>query len=264
MTLPVQSKLILDKLIESNDKKLIVKVPLRKLKGEKGDQGLQGETGPQGSKGDNGEQGIQGPKGDTGSQGAKGDTGAQGLKGDTGAQGLKGDTGAQGAKGDTGTQGAKGDTGTQGIQGPKGDTGTQGIQGPKGDTGTQGIQGNPGVDAVAIGAINVAIRSVNSLALTAFTVGTVTIPYNATITGWDITSDISGSCVVDFKVGSYSNFPTNSDLFSSNKPNLNSSLKNTIGGLNIAVSAGQLITCLLQSVTGNLKRIDVTLKITKS
>jgi hypothetical protein len=180
MTLPVQSKLILDKLTESNDKKLIVKVPLRKLKGEKGDQG---ETGP------------------------------------------------------------------QGIQG---------------ETGPQGIQGVPGVDGVSVGAINVAIRSVNSLALTPFTVGTITIPYNATITGWDITSDVSGSCVVDFKVGSYSNFPTNSDLFSSNKPNLNSSQKNTIGGLNIAVSAGQLITCLLLSVAGNLKRIDVTLKITKS
>lgn len=68
-------------------------VPIKALKGEKGDKGDPGE---------------QGPKGDAGEKGADGAQGHQGEKGPQGEQGPKGDPGEKGDKGDTGPKGDQG------------------------------------------------------------------------------------------------------------------------------------------------------------
>ena len=56
--------------------------------------------------------------------------------------------------------------------------------------------------------------------------GQVSVPANCTITGWVITSDVSGSAVVDVLRGTYAAFPTVSSIAGTAKPTLSSAQKN--------------------------------------
>jgi hypothetical protein len=115
------------------------------------------------------------------------------------------------------------------------------------------------------GAVLAQIRSLStSTTLSPFTVGSFTIPYNGTITGWTIFSDVSGSCSVDFLADDYASYPPTTSLFSGNNPTLTANVKNELLGLSIPVVAGDVLLCNLVSVSGSLSRIDVTLLITKS
>lgn len=115
------------------------------------------------------------------------------------------------------------------------------------------------------GSIVSSIRSLStSTTLSPFVVGAITIPYNGTITGWTIFSDVSGSCTVDFKSSSYGSYPPTASIFSGNAPNLVSAVKNQLTGLSIAVTQGDVLLCDLTAISGTMSRIDVTLLITKS
>jgi hypothetical protein len=115
------------------------------------------------------------------------------------------------------------------------------------------------------GAVVASIRSLStSTTLSPFTVGSFTIPYNGTITGWTIFSDVSGSCTVDFLSGSYASYPPTTSIFSGNAPNLVSDVKNELLSLSIPVVAGDVLLCNLTAISGTMSRIDVTLLITKS
>lgn len=115
------------------------------------------------------------------------------------------------------------------------------------------------------GSIVSSIRSLSaSTTLSPFVVGAITIPYNGTITGWTIFSDVSGSCTVDFKSGTYNAYPPSTSIFSGNAPNLVSNVKNQLTGLSIAVTQGNVLLCDLTAISGAMSRIDVTLLITKS
>ena len=115
------------------------------------------------------------------------------------------------------------------------------------------------------GAVVASIRSLStSTTLSPFTVGSFTIPYNGTITGWTIFSDVSGSCTVDFLSGSYVSYPPTTSIFSGNAPNLVSNVKNELLSLSIPVVAGDILLCNLTAISGTMSRIDVTLLITKS
>jgi hypothetical protein len=119
--------------------------------------------------------------------------------------------------------------------------------------------------AGTFGAIVASIRSLStSTTLSPFTVGNMTIPYNGTITGWTIFSDVPCTATVDFLADPYASYPPTTSLFSGNEPNLAADDKNELSPISIPVTQGDVIQCQLTSITGTVSRIDVTLLITKS
>lgn len=95
--------------------------------------------------------------------------------------------------------------------------------------------------------------------------GQISIPLACTLTGWVITSDVSGSAVVDVLRSTYSGFPSTSSIAGSAKPTLSSAQKNenlTLTGWgSTAISAGDIIQFNLNSVT-TVTRINITLNVT--
>lgn len=94
------------------------------------------------------------------------------------------------------------------------------------------------------------------------------IPYTCTITGYDITADASGSCVLDLWNDSYANFPpTVADtITASAKPTLNSAIKNTsttLTGWTTALAEGGYLLCNVDSASGSTI-INLTLSVTRT
>ena len=196
--------------------------------GAVGPQGPQGDQGITGSRGEAGAVGPQGPQGDAGpvgSQGEVGPEGKQGLVGEKGVAGPEGETGPIGSTGPIGPIGPEGEIGPIGPQGKQGQAGEPGIPGPPGEVGPagprgeQGLPGDAGVDfsdlfiddekntkdhVVFINAgsstgSGVLISSDEILTAEHVIRGQsqvlVTIPgrglVNATVTGWDVSRDLS-------------------------------------------------------------------------
>ena len=91
------------------------------------------------------------------------------------------------------------------------------------------------------------------------------VPYNGTITGWDIVADASGSIVVDLWKDTYANYPATvaDTITGANKPTLSSATKNTASGLSWAVTQGDLIRVNVDSAS-TVTRVMVALKVTKA
>jgi hypothetical protein len=105
-------------------------------------------------------------------------------------------------------------------------------------------------------------------AITTGVKGYITIPYNCTITGWDIFSDISGSIVVDVWKDTYANFPpTVADTIAgSEKPTLSSATKNQDNNLTTwttSVSSGDIIGFNVDSAS-TLTRVNLIIKVSKT
>jgi len=105
-------------------------------------------------------------------------------------------------------------------------------------------------------------------AITTGVKGYITIPYNCTITGWDILADVSGSIVVDVWKDTYANFPpTVADTIAgSEKPTLSSAVKNQDNDLTTwttSVSSGDIIAFNVDSAS-TLTRVNLTIKVTKT
>ena len=166
--------------------------------------------------------------------------------------GPTGATGSIGPIGPTGTAGATGQDGQQGATGPSGTPGSQGPTGPIGAT--------TSIFGISIdGAGTVITPGVK---------GYLTIPYNGTITGWDIFSDQSGSCVIDLWKDTYANFPpTVADTITgSEKPTLSSQQRNQDNNLttwNTSVSVGDIIAFNVDSAT-TVTRVNVHIKVTRN
>jgi hypothetical protein len=94
--------------------------------------------------------------------------------------------------------------------------------------------------------------------------GQLSIPFACTITGWVITSDVSGSAVVDVLRSTYAGFPTTASIAGTDKPTLSSAQKNenlTLTQWTTAINAGDQLQFNLNSVA-TVTRINVTLNIT--
>lgn len=105
-------------------------------------------------------------------------------------------------------------------------------------------------------------------AITTGVKGYITIPYNCTITGWDIFSDVSGSIVVDVWKDTYANFPpTVADTIAgSEKPTLSSAVKNQDNNLTTwttSVSSGDIIGFNVDSAS-TLTRVNLIIKVSKT
>ena len=94
--------------------------------------------------------------------------------------------------------------------------------------------------------------------------GQISIPYNCTIIGWTLTSDVPGSAVIDVLRSTYPNFPTTVSIAGTDKPTLVSSQKNTdstlVGWGNTALNANDELQISLSSVSG-CTRLNLTLVI---
>lgn len=105
-------------------------------------------------------------------------------------------------------------------------------------------------------------------AITTGTKGYITIPYNGTITGWDIFADTTGSIVVDVWKDTYANFPPTvaDSIAGTEKPTLSSAIKNQDTNLTswtTSVSAGDIIAFNVDSAA-TVTRVNLIIYITKS
>jgi hypothetical protein len=98
------------------------------------------------------------------------------------------------------------------------------------------------------------------------TVGYITIPYNGTITGWQVIGDITGNCVFDVWKSAAGVIPTVSNTIAgTEKPTLSSQQINSDLALTTwttAVSAGDIVGIVLDSAS-TLNQAWLTVFITK-
>jgi hypothetical protein len=101
-------------------------------------------------------------------------------------------------------------------------------------------------------------------ALTTGAKGQWDVPCNATITGWVLTADQSGSCVIDVLKSSYASFPTTASIASTDKPTLASAQKNENLAVSVwttALSAGDQLQVNVNSAT-TVTRANLTILVT--
>ena len=105
-------------------------------------------------------------------------------------------------------------------------------------------------------------------AITTGVKGYITVPYNGTITGWDIFGDTTGSIVVDVWKDTFATFPpTVADTIAgTEKPTLSSAVKNQDTNLTswtTSVTAGDIVGFNVDSAT-TVTRVNLIIYITKS
>ena len=91
--------------------------------------------------------------------------------------------------------------------------------------------------------------------------GYLEVQFAATITGWTILGDASGSIVVDIKSSTYSGFPTTSSIAGTEKPTLSSVQKNQDLSLSSwsTINAGDIIEFYVDSAS-TVTRVTISLK----
>ena len=98
------------------------------------------------------------------------------------------------------------------------------------------------------------------------TVGYITIPYNGTITGWQVIGDVTGNCVFDVWKSAAGVIPTVANTIAgTEKPTLSSQQINSDLALTTwttAVSAGDIVGIVLDSAS-TLSQAWLTVFITK-
>jgi hypothetical protein len=97
--------------------------------------------------------------------------------------------------------------------------------------------------------------------------GYVEIPYSGVITSWTLTSDVSGSCVIDVWKDTYANYPPTlaNTIAGSEKPTLSSAIKNQDNNLTTwttSVTAGDIIGFNVDSAS-TVTRVNLSIKINK-
>ncbi len=101
-------------------------------------------------------------------------------------------------------------------------------------------------------------------AITTGAKGQWAVPTAATITGWVLTADQSGSCVIDVLKSSYASFPTTASIAGSDKPTLASAQKNenlSVSAWTTALAAGDELQINVNSAT-TVTRANLTINVT--
>jgi hypothetical protein len=99
--------------------------------------------------------------------------------------------------------------------------------------------------------------------------GYVSIPYNGTITGWDIFSDAIGSCVIDVWKDSFGNFPptVGDSIAGTQKPTLSgqtANRNNNLTGWTTTITAGDVIGFNVEASPTGTTRVNLIIKTIKS
>jgi len=152
------------------------------------------------------------------------------------------------------------------VNGPQGPTGAPGPQGPTGAQGLQGATGATGAAAPSrVSCIQFGIDGGAPGVPPTGAWGTLTVPFNCTVTGWALLGDVSGSAVISVSKTSYSSFPSGfTSITGSDKPTLASAQK----AENLAVStwttallAGDVLSFNLDSVA-TCTRLSLSILVT--
>jgi hypothetical protein len=101
-------------------------------------------------------------------------------------------------------------------------------------------------------------------AITTGAKGQWSVPVNCTITGWVLTGDQSGSCVIDVLKSTYAGFPTTSSIAGSDKPTLSSAQKNenlAVSAWTTALTAGDELQINVNSAS-TITRANLTILVT--
>jgi hypothetical protein len=133
-------------------------------------------------------------------------------------------------------------------------------------TGRATSAANGTVTTTAAGVVGLVIDGGGSLPATGAK-GSVQAARNGTITGWTLIADGSGSAQITVSKGTYSAFPTVSSIDASAPPNLSSAQKNTsttLTGWTTAITAGDVLSFNLDSVSGSITRLTLELQVTWS
>jgi hypothetical protein len=90
------------------------------------------------------------------------------------------------------------------------------------------------------------------------------VPAACTVTGWVLTADQSGSCVIDVLRSTYSGFPSTSSIASTDKPTLSSVQKNenlAVSAWTTSLAAGDQLQINVNSAT-TVTRANLTILVT--
>lgn len=117
-----------------------------------------------------------------------------------------------------------------------------------------------------VGSFGITIDGAGSVITTGIK-GYTVLPYNATITGWDIVGDASGSCVIDVWKSSAGTIPTVANTITgTEKPTLAAQQINSDNNLTswtTGVSLGDVIAFNVNSAT-SLTRVNLIIKVIKT
>ncbi len=155
-----------------------------------------------------------------------------------------------------GSQGPTGPTGYTGYTGPN--SGYTGPTGPGGATGPTGsVTGSP------IGCFTY-ITDGGGAVISTGKKGIINVPVNCTITGWSVLADQAGSISISVLHGTFSSFPTLSDITGGDYPSLSSAQKNENLSLSLwstALLGGDVLQFDVLSAS-TVTRVTVTIFIT--
>lgn len=118
--------------------------------------------------------------------------------------------------------------------------------------------------AFAKATIGITIDGAGS-AITTGSKGTIFIPYNATINSATITSDQTGSIIIDVKKSTYASFPATASICAAAKPTLTSARKSTdatLTGWTTTINAGDIIEFVVDSAA-TITKATLVLEVTK-
>lgn len=102
-------------------------------------------------------------------------------------------------------------------------------------------------------------------AITTGTKGSISIPYNATITNYTLVADTTGSIVVDIKKSTYANFPTVASICAAALPTLASAQKatdSTLTGWTKTITNGDVLQFVVNSAS-TVTKVTLTLGVNK-
>ncbi len=121
--------------------------------------------------------------------------------------------------------------------------------------------------ASATGAFGITIDGGGS-AITTGLKGFVRVPFNCTITGWDLYADQTGSIVIDVWKDTYTNFPpiAGDSIAGTEKPTLSSAQKNqdtSLSSWTTSVTAGDVVAFNVDSVS-TVTRVNLSINVTKT
>jgi len=127
--------------------------------------------------------------------------------------------------------------------------------------------GNLIPDSAKIGAFGITIDAGTSVITTGLK-NWVTIPYDCTITGWQLLADTSGSIVIDLWKDTLVNYPpdVSDTITASAKPTLSSQTStssSTLTGWTTSVTAGDVVSFNVDSVT-NIHKVTLTIGVLKT
>jgi hypothetical protein len=96
--------------------------------------------------------------------------------------------------------------------------------------------------------------------------GYITVPYNGRITDWEMMADQNGSCNIDIRKSTYTDFPTQNSITGSAPVSMSAARKatsNTLTDWTSSISAGDVYGFTLNSAT-SITRLNLIINTIKS